>query len=157
MTDLLLPPGAVAADDTEAPIQRFAEILHTYDPRYTLEYVPEREIQTASVDEILKPFRIVETTPELGRQVVRYLSADEMKRPDRVLAWVWEGDFKKHRPGEVYDRIEKEETARKMLDLARERDEAQARIDYGAFLLGGGREKKHRVQLGRGRYMNTGA
>lgn len=152
MTSLMLPPTAVGIEDTDGPIRRFAEILHAYDERYSLEYIPEADVVNATVDEILKPYRIVENTPEFGRQVVRYLTADELKRPDRLLSWIWEGDLRKHSPSAVYDRIEREEQARKILELAQKRDEAAAREDFAAFMI---RTPKNRIQLGRNRYVNV--
>jgi hypothetical protein len=149
MTKLLLPPRVVAEQDTEAPIRRFAEIVHQYDPRIRLEYIPE-----LSGSGLEKPFRLVKDTAEHGTEILRYLSAAEMKRPQEVLVWLWEGDFAKHRPGEVFDRIQKRETAERMLKLKEDQDAAEARQDQLEWGIKGGRDRKHRLQLGRGRYLN---
>lgn len=148
------PPASLSADEADAPIRRFAEILHEYDPRYELQYVPEADRVTASPFEVAKPFRIIERTPEKGEAVVRWLSAEEMKRPDQILEWIWEGDFRKHRPSEVYDQIKYRRKAADLMDLAKKRDDAQARQDLTAFLVRGGRERKNRVQTGRGKYFD---
>lgn len=150
MTKLLLPPRVVAEQDTEAPIRRFAEIIHAYDPRIRLEYIPELE-RTG----LEKPFRLVKATPQFGDEILRYLSDAEVRRPQDVLVWLWEGDFAKHRPGEVFDRIEKREQAERMLKLKEEQDLAEERQDKLEWGIRGGRDRKHRLQLGRGRFLNT--
>lgn len=151
------PPTAIAAEDTDsAPIRRFAEILQQYDPRFSLEYVPEGDRVNASVHEILHPFRIVEQTPVFGLQVVRYLDADEMKNPGAVLAWIFEGDLSKNRPKDVINRIELRERADRMLTLAAQRDAAQERQDQTAFLVSGGRDQKHYLRLDKNRTLARG-
>lgn len=149
MTKLLLPPRVVAEQDTEAPIRRFAEIVHAYDPRISLEYIPELD-RTG----LEKPFRLVKQTEQFGRETLRYLSDEDMKRPQDILVWLWEGDFAKHRPGEVFNRIEKREAAERMLKIKADQDAAEERQDKLAWGARGGRDKKHRLQLGRGRYLN---
>lgn len=148
------PPRAVAAEDADGSIARFAEVLRAYDERYKLQYIPEADAVERSVTEILKPYRIIERTAEKGEAIVRYLTHEDMKRPDRVLAWVYEGDFRKHSPQDVYDRMKAEQRFDKALEAAKKRDEAQARQDLTAFLVAGGRERKNRVQLGRGHYFD---
>lgn len=150
MTKLLLPPRVVEEQDTEAPIRRFAEIVHAYDPRIELQYIPELD-QTG----LEKPFRLVKHTEQFGVEILRYLTHAEMEQPQEILVWLWEGDFAKHRPGEVFDRIEKREQAQRMLKLKAEEEAAQERQDKLAWAFRGGRDRKNRLQLGRGRYMNT--
>lgn len=150
MTKLLLPPRVVAEQDTEAPIRRFAELVHDYDPRISLQYIPELD-RTG----LEKPYRLVKVTEQYGEEILRYLSAAEMQRPSEILLWLWEGDFAKHNPGEVFNRIEKRETAERMMNLKAEQDAAEARQDILAWGARGGRDRKHRLQLGRGRYLNT--
>jgi hypothetical protein len=149
------PPQSVEIEDSDGPARRFMEILEQYDPgRYELQYVPEGDRQEASLTEIVHPFRLLERTPEKGEAVIRWITADEMRNPAKILEWIFEGDFRKHRPSEVYDKITYARKADELMKLAKQRDDAQARQDMTAFLVKGGRDRKNRVQLGRNRYFD---
>lgn len=149
------PPQSVEVDENEGPARHLAQILEQYDPgRYELQYVPEGDRQDASLTEIVHPFRLIERTPEKGEAVVRWITAAEIRNPAKILEWVFEGDFRKHRPSEVYDRIKYGQKADRMVELAKKQAEAEERQDLAAFLVRGGRERKNRVQLGRNHYFD---
>lgn len=129
--------------------RRLAEVLHDYYPgRYSLSYLPARDRTT--IEEHNAPFMIAERQGGAW-QPVRYLSEDEMKKPAHVLAWIFEGDLTKHKPGDVLARIEAREAAQRLMELKRREDELADMREKAAFLVSGGREKKHTVRLGGGR------
>lgn len=158
MSSLLLPAKAVPAEDTEAPIRHFGQVLEAYGRHtgrvYELQYIPEHERVKSTIDQIIKPFRIVERSPALGEHIVRHLSAAEMKRPQDILAWLWEGDLARQRPNEVINRIELAERAEKAMRAASDDEERESRIDRMAYFLSGGRDRRHRLQYARGKYVN---
>lgn len=130
---------------------RLAEILHDYQPgRYSLVYIPMAE-RTTEADRA-KPFAILENS-QGGSTIVRYLTEAEMRDPAGIIAWVYAGDLVKHRPNDVIAQIEAREAAEKLMAYKREESELEDRIDYGAFLVSGGREKKHTLHLGGGKKM----
>lgn len=119
--------------------QHFAEILHDYNPALSLEFVP-----TLARDETDdKPFRIVENTDQLGRQVVKYLTERELDDPEAVLLWIWEGDFRKHSPDSIFNRLEARRIAADLLKEKNEEDERAERVDLMTNLATGGRDHKH--------------
>ena len=120
--------------------QHLAEILHDYDDTLSVEFIPSLE----RTDDDAKPFRVVQT-PRDGRNkyVVRYLNEREMDDPQQVLLWIWEGDFKKHSPDAVFNRLEAKRLADELLKEKNEADERAERVDLMANLAAGGRDKKH--------------
>lgn len=120
--------------------QHLAEILHDYDDTLSVEFIPSLE----RTDDDAKPFRVVQT-PRDGRDkyVVRYLNEREMDDPQQVLLWIWEGDFKKHNPDAIFNRLEARRIASELLKEKDEADERAERIDLMANLASGGRDRKH--------------
>lgn len=119
--------------------QRFAEVLADYNESLSLEFVPSM----ARDEDDTKPFRIVENTPERGRQVVKYLTERELDDPEAILLWIWEGDFRKHSPDAIFNRLEAKRLASEILKQKQEDDEREERVDLLANLVSGGRDRKH--------------
>lgn len=129
---------------------RMHEMLEAYHPgRYSLVYIPKA--QRLSAQDVARPWAILERQASGAMEPIRYLSEQDMTDPPAVLAWVFNGDLIKHRPGDVWARIENEEDIRRAMDAQRERDRRAAEQEYAAFLAKGGRDKKHTVRLGQGR------
>ena len=120
--------------------QHLAEILHDYDDTLSVEFIPSLE----RTDDDAKPFRVVQT-PRDGREkyVVRYLNEREMDDPKQVLLWVWEGDFKKHSPDAIFNRIEARRIAEELLKEKNDADEKAERIDLMTNLASGGKDHRH--------------
>lgn len=117
----------------------FAEILHDYNPTLSLEFVPSLE----RTEEDTKPFRIVENpTDDRPRQIVRYLSEREMDNPQEILLWIWEGDFRKHSPDAIFNRLEARRIANELLKEKNLEDERAERVDLLTELARGGRHGK---------------
>lgn len=122
----------------------FAQILKDLKPTYKLVYVPVKDRTTP--EEKQRPWAILDKPDNLPEYVVRYMSEEDMKAPHKIIAWLFEGDVVRHGADNVLKRIEAEENAKKLLNLKRQEDELEDRIDYGAFLMSGGRNKLHTVK-----------
>lgn len=120
--------------------QHLAEILHDYDDTLSLEFIPSM----ARDENDSKPFRVVQT-PRDGREkyVVRYLNERELNDPQQVLLWIWEGDFNKHHPDDIFNRLEAGRIAQELLKEKNEADERAAQVDLMMNLASGGRDHKH--------------
>lgn len=116
---------------------RFAQIIADYNPNFSLEFIPERDSSGE------KPYRIVDSTPGFKQNVVRYITHEEMRQPQKVLAAIFKGDQRHHSAESILNDIELEERAAKLLDLKRREDEAAEHEDLVAFHLSGGIERKH--------------
>lgn len=125
--------------------QHLAEILNDYDDTLSVEFVPSLDRDENDT----KPFRVVQT-PRDGREryVVRYLNEREMNDPQQVLLWIWEGDFKKHSPDAIFNRLEARRIAGELLKEKNDADEKAERIDLMTNLASGGRDNKNYFRHG---------
>jgi len=122
----------------------FAQVLKDLKPTYNLVYVPVKDRTTP--EEKQKPWAILDKPDNLPEYVVRYLSEEDMKNPHKIIAWLFYGDVVRHGADNILKRIEAEENAKKLLDFKRQEEELEDRIEYGAFLISGGRNKLHTVK-----------
>jgi hypothetical protein len=122
----------------------FAQILKDFKPTYNLVYIPVKDRTTP--EEKQKPWAILDKPDNLPEYVVRYMSEEDMKNPHKILAWLFEGDIVRHGAENVLKRIEAEENAKKLMELKRQEDELEDRIEFGAFVMSGGRDKLHTVR-----------
>jgi hypothetical protein len=127
-----------------------AATLHDYRATLSLVYIP-KNARTASDT---KPWAILDSSPTLPQHIIRYLSDAEMSNPSEVLSWVFKGDLVRHGKNNVLARIEAEQAAAELLNLKRQEEELEDRIDHMAFLVSGGRERKSRIQVRRGEWVN---
>lgn len=118
---------------------RLARTINDYKPTLSLVYVPKKNRDATDT----KPWAILERDERFGEHVIRYLSDDEMKRPNEVLAWVFAGDQDKHDKREIIARFDLETTAAQALSMQRDMDERADLMEKTAFLASGGRDKKH--------------
>lgn len=122
-----------------------AAVIHDYKPTLSLVYVPKKD-QTG----FEKPWAIIERDPRFGEHIIRYLSAEDMKNPSAVLAWLFNGDQDKNDPKSILQRIENEATAQKLLELKRQQEELDDMAEHMQFYLTGGRNRLHSIRHGSG-------
>jgi hypothetical protein len=131
--------GEFVSDDH----QRFAEVLKDLKPTYNLVYIPQKDRTTPQDHE--KPWAILDKPDNQREYIVRTMSDAEMKEPHKILAWLFDGDIVRHGAENVFRRIEAEENAKKLLELRRQEDDLEDRIEMIEFLASGGRNKKHTI------------
>jgi hypothetical protein len=119
--------------------QRFAEILNDYDPNFHLEYIPKRD----RAHDDMKPFRIVSVEPNRPRHIVRDISEAEMENPQKILEWLFEGDVRRHRPDDIFARMEAKRIAAEVWNQKQEDDDEEDRQEFLAAVLRGGRDRKN--------------
>jgi len=120
-----------------------ATVLHDYDPNFELVYVPEHDRDATDV----KPFAILSRgTEATAPHIVRYLSEAELAEPHKILAWIRMGDLRYNDPKAIIERIEAEEAFERLMNLKREEEETQDRIEKMAFLASGGRDRKNYIR-----------
>lgn len=123
--------------------QAFAGILKDYNPNLSLVYIPAAEREA----DIQFPFAIVEQAPGKEPYIVRYMTEQQMLRPQDILAWLFEGDLRRHRPVDVLARIELQEKAEELLKLKQREEELDDIADHVAFVSTGGRDKLHTFKM----------
>lgn len=122
----------------------FAQILKDLKPTYNLVYIPVKDRTTP--EEKQKPWAILDKPDNMPEYIVRYMSEEDMKQPHKIIAWLFEGDVVRHGADNILKRIEMEENAKKLMELKRQEDELEDRIEFGAFIMSGGRDKLHTVR-----------
>lgn len=131
--------GEFVSDDH----QRFAEVLKDLKPTYNLVYIPQKDRTTPQDHE--KPWAILDKPDNQREYIVRTMSDAEMKEPHKILAWLFDGDIVRHGAENVLKRIEAEENAKQLMELKRQEDDYEDRIEMIEFLASGGRNKKHTI------------
>lgn len=116
-----------------------ATVLHDYNPNLSLTYIPRQDRDETDS----KPYAIVEQQPGRPPQIIRYLSEREIQNTPEVLAWVFEGDLTKQRPGDLLSKIELREKAEELLRLKQREEELEDIQDHAQFMFTGGRNKLH--------------
>lgn len=96
-----------------------AQILQDYKPTLSLVYIPKQQRDETDT----KPWAILDSPANLKPHIIRYLSDMEMEKPQEVLAWIFEGDLDKHRPDDVFARMEAKRAAEELFRLKKEEDE----------------------------------
>jgi hypothetical protein len=112
--------------------QRLAEILHDYNPYFSLVWIPPENRDATDT----KPFAILNSSPSRPQHIIRYLSEAEMNEPEKIMSWVFEGDLDRNNPQTVFARIEARDRAAKLFELKAKQEEAEAREDFAGFVFG---------------------
>lgn len=148
MTVLFNAPGVQTYDSALGEFinddhVRLARVISDYKPTWSLEYVPRKDRDATDS----KPWRIVERDPRFGLHVLRYLSDEEMKRPNEVLAWLFAGDQDKHDRRDIIARFDLEDRAARLLEMQKDLDEREDLKDKMMFLASGGRNHLHSMKF----------
>ena len=117
---------------------RLAEILHDYNPYLELLFIPSSKRD----DTDTHPFAIRDNSPWRRGYIVKHITEQEMSNPEKVLAWLFEGDLSKHSLNEIMNRELAEKAADELLRMKREQDIAEERRDLSEQIIKGGRYKK---------------
>jgi hypothetical protein len=120
----------------------FATVLADYNPEFSLVYIPE----SGRTADDLKPFAILHQPVNKPSYIIRYLTEQELDRPQEILAWLHMGDQRYHSSNEIIARMEAEEKFEQALKLSRQQEEIEDRIEEMTFLASGGRDRKHYIR-----------
>ena len=105
---------------------RIAQVIHDYDETLSLAWVPpeNRELNEAY------PFAVVHNPPDAPPYVVMRLRENEVDH--RVIARLWSADGKN---GNVLDALEKDEAARRAVEMLRKEDEEAEARELAAWMI----------------------
>lgn len=121
---------------------RFHQVLNDVNPNLSLLYIPEKDRTVGDT----KPWAILETTEQFGQVIIRYLSDEDMREPNKILAWCIAGDTTRNRPDDIFRRMQAEEAAAELLKLKTREDELEDIAEGMAFFASGGRNKLHTIK-----------
>lgn len=121
--------------------RRLAELIHDYNEAFSLVFIPENARQGEQF-----PFAIVQEMQNAQPVIIRYLDEAMLREPEKVLAWLWEGDLRRQRPVDLIDRMDLQDAAQHMLIQKQRREEREEQNRMAAFLASGGRNRLHTVK-----------
>jgi hypothetical protein len=106
-----------------------AQVLQDYKPTLSLVYIPQKDRDVTDV----KPWAILDSPANMAPHIIRYMSDAEMQKPAEILAWIFKGDLTKHRPDDVFARMEAERAAEELMNLKKQEEELADHYDLIAF------------------------
>lgn len=106
-----------------------AQVLNDYKPTFSLVYIPKADRDADDT----KPWAILDSPANMPAHIVRYLTDAEMQRPAEVLAWIFEGDLDKHRPDDVFARMELKRQAEELMNLKKQEEELADHMELIEF------------------------
>lgn len=106
-----------------------AQVLSDYKPTLSLVYIPKKDRDETDT----KPWAILDSPANLAPHIIRYMSDAEMQKPAEILAWIFEGDLDKHRPDDVFARMEAKRAAEELMNLKKQEEELADHYDLIAF------------------------
>ena len=112
--------------------ERVAQMVADYNPYFSLVFIPERDRDETDT----KPYAILDSSPGKPPYIVRYLSVAEMENPTEIVEWMFMGDLTKHRPADVFDRIQARESAELLVQLKEKEDQMEQDADFAGFVFG---------------------
>lgn len=112
--------------------ERIAEMVTDYNLYFSLVFIPERDRTVTDT----KPYAILDSSPGRRPYIVRYLSLTEMENPREIIEWVFMGDLTKHRPADVFDRIQAREAAEALVALKEKEAQLEQDADFAGFVFG---------------------
>lgn len=106
--------------------ERLAEIVSDYDPDLDLVFIK------------------TQVPPEPQYAVIHWVGNDEYfvvswwhehELDDRILISLFENDFRKHNPNQIFDQMLARQTAQKLMEQKEDQDEIAANWEFGKWAL----------------------
>lgn len=117
---------------------RLQAVLKDYNPYLELVFVPTNKRDATDTH----PYAIRDNSPWRRGYIVKRITEQEMGNPEKILAWLFEGDLSKHSLNEIMNRELAEKAANELLRMKREQDIAEERRELSEQIIKGGRYKK---------------
>lgn len=106
-----------------------AQVLQDYKPTLSLVYIPQKDRDATDI----KPWAILDSPANMPAHIIRYMTDEEMQRPAEILAWIFEGDLDKHRPDDVFARMEAKRAAAELMNYKKQEEELADHYDLIEF------------------------
>lgn len=109
--------------------ERIATIIHEYDPRLALAWIPpESRDETDAF-----PYVIIYSDANGDQQAVFYLTEAELD--ERVLERLFLNDFAKHSPDDLWAKMQAKQMAQQLLEAKQQEDEQAEKWEFGEWAL----------------------
>jgi hypothetical protein len=109
--------------------ERIATIIHEYDPRLALAWIPPESRDPVDVF----PYVVIYEHDDGSQQAVFYLTEEELD--ERVLARLFMNDFNKHDPDALWNQMQANQMAAQLVEQKKIEDEAAEKWEFGKWAL----------------------
>jgi hypothetical protein len=109
--------------------ERIATIIHEYDPRLALAWIPPENRDPIDV----YPYVVIYSHDDGTDQAVFYLTEAELD--ERVLARLFMNDFNKHDPDILWKEMQAKQMAEQLMHEKEIEDEAAEKWEFGEWAL----------------------
>lgn len=109
--------------------ERIAAVIRDYDPELELAWIPPENRDSTDT----QPFCILHNNPNGTRVPVSFWREDQID--ERLVEWCFENDFKKHNPDDIFDRVQAQNLAQRLVQRKKYEEEAAERWEFGEFRL----------------------
>lgn len=106
-----------------------AQVLQDYKNTLSLVYIPKQQRDATDT----KPWAILDSPANMAPHIIRYLTDKEMEDPAAVLTWIFEGDLDKHRPDDVFAKMEAKRAAEELMNLKKQEEDLADYLDLFEF------------------------
>lgn len=106
-----------------------AQVLQDYKNTLSLVYIPKEKRDATDT----KPWAILDSPANMPAHIIRYLTDKEMEDPASVLTWIFEGDLSKHRPNDVFAKMEAKRAAEELMNLKKQEEDLADYLDLFEF------------------------
>jgi hypothetical protein len=106
--------------------EQLAGILTDYNPYFSLVFIPEHDRDSTDS----KPFAILDKSPGKPPHIIRYLTSHEVDNTQEVLSWIFEGDLTKHKPSDIFTRMESRERAAELIKTKASIEESEDKQEF---------------------------
>jgi hypothetical protein len=106
-----------------------AQVLQDYKNTLSLVYIPKQQRDATDT----KPWAILDSPANMAPHIVRYLTDKEMEDQAAVLTWIFEGDLSKHRPDDVFAKMEAKRAAEELMNLKKQEEDLADYLDLFEF------------------------
>lgn len=122
--------------------RRLSEMVTDYKPTMRVIAIPPN-----TEAGITFAYAIVDAPAGMEPYITRYLTREMLDSPASILEWLFNGDLIKHRPKDIFARIQTKEAAEQAVKMKEQMDRDADINDLGAFFFSGGRDKLHTIKL----------
>ena len=120
--------------------EQFDSLLHDYDPYMSCIFVPA-EHRERDLSEFC--YAIVHAEPQKPPYVVRWLTPQMLDQPEKILAWIWEGDARRQGTYNILAKIDAEEKFKRLAQMRAEAEIQAEQRDLLENVVKGGRNRLH--------------
>lgn len=110
---------------------RVAEMVQEYDPSIFLAWIPPADREPG--DEQVA-YMLVHEHDDGAQYAMSFWTDDEIN-PDIIMNWIWENDFRKHHPNDIYNRVQGSALAEQLANAKKIQELQDEKVEFAKHML----------------------